>query len=107
MQMKIQIPDEFELGPHTYNIIRVPEMTLREGLLGQHITNQRVIRLQPNVVDANHPNSEYMQTFYHEKVHAILAVMGEDELNNNEKFVDLFATLLLQTDKSAKWSDEG
>lgn len=101
--MEIVIPNEFQLGPHTIRIVREEGFASRDGLLGQHITNQRVIKLQTYKPEMNNPNSEYMQTFYHEKVHAILSLMGEDDLNNNEKFVDLFASLLLQTDKTAKF----
>ena len=38
-----------------------------------------------------------LDTFYHEKVHAILSAMKEDELNKNEQFVDIFAKLLRQS----------
>lgn len=41
--------------------------------------------------------------FYHEKVHAILDAMRERELNENEKFVDVFAKLLRQSDETAKY----
>ena len=43
------------------------------------------------------------QTFYHEKVHMILFEMQENELSYNEKFVDIFAKLLRQSDETAKY----
>ncbi len=42
-----------------------------------------------------------MDTFYHEKVHMILDSMKEYELSKNEKFVDVFAKLLRQSDQTA------
>ena len=44
-------------------------------------------------------------TFYHEKVHAILEMMRKDDLDNNENFVDTFAKLLRQSDESSEWAD--
>ena len=101
--MKIQIPFSFNLGPHKYDVKFEKGLVQQENLLGQHLTNQRIIRLQAYDSSMNNPPSEYMQTFYHEKVHAILQLMGEEELNNKEKFVDLFASLLLQTDQTAEF----
>lgn len=45
-----------------------------------------------------------IDTFYHEKVHAILDTMYEYELSDNEKFVDTFAKLLRQSEETAKYS---
>lgn len=36
------------------------------------------------------------QNFFHELTHWILYMMNEDDLRNNEKFVDVFATFLHQ-----------
>jgi hypothetical protein len=37
---------------------------------------------------------------YHEVTHAILSLMGEDDLNNNEQFVHQFSLLLHQFEKT-------
>jgi hypothetical protein len=42
------------------------------------------------------------QTFCHELVHCILDKMGEEELNDDERFVDLFGSLLHQAWTSIK-----
>lgn len=42
----------------------------------------------------------YIHTLWHEMVHAILYTMNEDELNENEKFVDMVANLIIQIMKS-------
>lgn len=47
-----------------------------------------------------------LDTFYHEKVHSILAAMREDELNKNEQFVDIFAKLLRQSIETEEYEDK-
>jgi hypothetical protein len=42
------------------------------------------------------------QTIYHEVVHAILESIGENELSANDKFVQNFALLLHQFEKTKK-----
>lgn len=49
------------------------------------------------------PADRIKDCFYHEKVHMILNTMHEDELSNNEKFVDTFAKLLRQSDITAQY----
>ena len=44
-----------------------------------------------------------IDTFYHERTHAILDSMGEHDLSKNEKFVDIFSKLLRQADETAKY----
>lgn len=43
------------------------------------------------------------ETFWHELVHAILRDMKEDELNDNETFVEGFAQRLYKAIKSARF----
>lgn len=42
------------------------------------------------------------QTLYHEVVHAILNILGEDKLNTNEEFVQKVSLLLHQFEKTKK-----
>lgn len=46
--------------------------------------------------DANVSEGCKLNTFYHELTHAILYTMGENELNNNEKFVCAFSSFLTE-----------
>lgn len=48
------------------------------------------------IVRGDLPDVEKQQVFCHELVHAILHKMNEHKLNDNEKFVDLFGSLLHQ-----------
>lgn len=43
------------------------------------------------------------QTLKHEQVHAILDYMGLDDLSADEKFVDLFGSILHQIEKTAEY----
>jgi hypothetical protein len=43
-----------------------------------------------------------LNTFYHELTYAILYTMGENDLNNNEKFVCTFSSLLTEALTTAK-----
>lgn len=47
-----------------------------------------------------------LDTFYHERTHAILDAMNERELSNNEKFVDVFSKLLRQSDETAIYEED-
>ena len=44
-----------------------------------------------------------MDTWYHERTHSILDMMGEHKLSCNEKFVDVFSKLQRQADESAEF----
>ncbi len=44
-----------------------------------------------------------VNTFYHELVHAILTNIGQDELNNDHKFVCSFAALLTEAMRDARF----
>ncbi len=46
-----------------------------------------------------------VNTFYHELIHVILTNMGENELNDNEKFVCSFAGFLTEAMADAKFID--
>jgi len=45
-------------------------------------------------------------TLLHEVVHAVLSDMGEEKLSKDEKFVDLFASMLHQINKTSKFKEE-
>ena len=43
-----------------------------------------------------------IETFYHERTHAILNAMNKKELSEDEGFVDVFSKLLRQADETEK-----
>ena len=101
---KIQIPTSFKLGPHEIKISYEKHMHGKKGLAGSCNSYYNTITLQG--LGNGAPISQQEQTFYHEKVHLILDIMERDELCKDENFVNLFATFLLQTDKTSEHSNE-
>lgn len=102
----ITIPKSFELIDATIYTQFSPEINKYlndKDLYGEADYNQQVIKLASTVGVDLLPNFKILETYYHEKIHFILEAMGEKELRNNEKFVDLFARLLLQTDLTSKY----
>ena len=49
------------------------------------------------------PDDKILDTFYHERTHAILQAMNKKELSANEEFVDVFSKLLRQAIESEKY----
>ena len=94
------IPSKFTLFATEYEVY-YDSFLDGEGLYGQFVPSRNVIRLA--LTHETSPLNPSIQeaTFYHEKVHAILHEMNETELYENEKFVDLFSKLLMQSDKTA------
>ena len=53
-------------------------------------------------INALYPETVQEQAFYHELTHCILFEMGEDELAENERFVQSFSLLLHQAINTLK-----
>jgi hypothetical protein len=100
----MKIPKSFELGSHIIKVIVDSKLMIAKdrwgeaGLIKNNIIISTIHSDQTKIT-----NSMILHTFYHEKIHHILNTMGEKDLCNNEKFVDIFANLLLQSDLSAKY----
>lgn len=97
------IPKSFKLFATTYNVVFDNVYTNSHQVYGEHQYSRHRIVLSD--VDGVEPLSQdrIKDCFYHEKVHAILAMMNEKELNLNEKFVDTFAKLLRQSDETSEY----
>jgi len=100
-KMKKKIPKSFTLGGLDFTV--KTGKVVSEGNLGHtnFLKNELVVKEFYNDVPINKQQQE--QCFYHELVHAILMTMNESELNENEKFVDLFGQFLYQYNKTVKW----
>ena len=85
------IPKEIKLCGLTIEVIVCPTLHKDKGLGG--FSDYPGLRIML-AGDVNEQLQE--QVLYHEIVHFILFVMGEPELRDNEKFVDVFAHLLHQ-----------
>lgn len=86
------IPKSFWLGGLKITVERDDALIESRKVIGEARYSEQKILLDPSVA----PLQTLEQSFTHEMVHWILYVMNEDELRNNEKFVDLFSHFLYQ-----------
>lgn len=86
--IKVEFKDDYCSGANIYGQANHPENTI-------YLTT----RLQSRIIALE--NVEH--TYLHEVVHHILQAMGETELNNSEKFVDLFSGILHQVLTTSKY----
>ena len=96
----MSIPTSFELFGYTYKVELDQEIWDVDENFGEMMWLQKLIKLVPWSKTIKREQVE--QTFYHELVHAILSDMGKVELSRDDEFVDLFAQLLYQYEKSRK-----
>ena len=94
---KSKTPSYFEVGPHKVKI------TFKEYLADDHrglsdFANGTVAVEKPKGATDTYVD----QTLWHEITHWILEVMGEEKLNRDEKFVDLFGSLICQVLRTLK-----
>ena len=90
----MQIPDEFKLAGFTITVVDKENLVEERGIIGEAVYGKQLIYLDRSAA----PVSETIeQAYLHELIHWILYVMNEDQLKDNEKFVDVFAHLLYQT----------
>lgn len=99
----MKIPKRFKLFSTSYNVIFDNKRMNDLDAYGHSDYSTAEIIL--STVDGVHELSEdrIIDTFYHERTHAILDAMHEDELSKNEKFVDVFSKLLRQADESSEF----
>lgn len=99
--MNFKIPSEFSVGGFDYRVERAE--SLRYGEEFGHWTGANcTIKIADAAGGEVLTDARKEQTFFHELVHAILDVIGEAELTDNEKFVDAFAAMLHQAIKTMK-----
>lgn len=99
----MKIPVKFKLFGSTYTVGFKDNLRVLEGAVGQCCYREQKIELEPE--GAAHTKDAVGHTFCHELIHAILNNMGERELNDNEKFVDIFGGMLHQALTSAEYPD--
>jgi hypothetical protein len=99
----MKIPKSFKLFGSTINIKWENKDLNKMGVLGEtHFASSLINLSDTNGLDKLSEDT-IADTFYHEKVHIILDHMGEHSLSENEKFVDVFAKLLRQSDETAQY----
>ena len=97
----MKIPKSFKLFATTINVVFDDERMNNEGFLGLSEIMKSLISLASKHKGEKLENEIVIDAFYHEKVHMILDSMCEFELSKNEKFVEIFSSLLRQSDETS------
>ena len=98
----MNIPKSFQIMGHNIKINLNPSFRLVEGNLGVADYQTCTITLQKDTPEFPISRTALEHTYCHEMVHWILYSMGEEELRENEKFVDLFGGFLHQILNTSK-----
>lgn len=96
---------KFQLGGHDIQVkylstVRDPETGAE--VLGLCNPKQNVISVATHLQGDALSEDVMLHSFFHELAHFLLIMMGEQELNQNEDFVDLLGAFLHQFWKSRK-----
>ena len=98
-----KIPKSFKLFATTIDIVQDNTGLNQRGNYGEASYSESKIRLSTTHGVNNLSKDKIMDTFYHEKIHIILNSMSKRNLSEDENFVEVFAKLLRQSDKTAKY----
>ena len=99
----MKIPKSFQLFANTIEV-EINDKRMNEmNCYGLTEPSKSLISLA--ITNDGHDLSEDIKidTYYHERTHAILWEMGEVDLYENEKFVDIFSKLLRQSENTTKY----
>lgn len=106
----LQIPNQFTLFGHRYTVVFDKDLYEKEGCYGTADDDFKLIRLQPpGEVLKRYEDDGVMkeekfvitdnvviETFFHEVNHIILDAIGENQLSENEKFVNMLGKAWLE-----------
>lgn len=97
----MKIPKEFKLFGTTYKVVWDNKRMNDKNYYGECDYSKSEITLSTTDGTRELSKDKVLDTYYHEKIHAILDMMHERELSKNEQFVDVFAKLLRQSDETS------
>jgi len=114
------IPKEFTLFGHKYTIRLEKDLLEKENCYGNADEDMKLIRLQDigKVIRKYEEDGQVYETeieitentltetFFHEMIHIILDASGEEELSENEKFVNISAKSMLEIYLSSVYEKE-
>lgn len=99
----MNIPKSFELFGQTITTEFVDDLVEKHDAYGLSVFKKNIIQLQAANVGVIRLVTQIEQTFCHELTHNIYSAMGETELCNNEKHIELFSQLLHQALTTQKY----
>jgi len=100
MNGSILIPEKFKLKGELIHVVIDNEYCNEDEIYGEADFTLALITLCNRYKGKALKKSLKEKTFFHELVHMILDAMGQDELNKDEDFVDAFADLWYEFEKS-------
>ena len=89
----MKIPNKIRIGGQDINI-SIKEHLVDEKL-GTMCLASGELEIAEKFQDSKQSESSKINTFIHEVVHGVLNTMGENKLSSDEKFVNTFASLLV------------
>ena len=98
----LPIPHSFMLHGQTIEVKYEDDLSAKESNRGVTLHGYNQIKLQSSVRGEPQPSTWVEQAFCHELVHEILYHMESDK-DEDEKFVNLFASLLHQALTTAEY----
>lgn len=99
----MKIPKYFQILGQEIKVEQVFNLVVKEDADGEHHPRLNKIQIQGDSKVWPRNEDQIGSAYCHELVHTILNSMGEEKLNSNEKFVDLFGNLLYQVIKTSKF----
>lgn len=101
----MKIPNKYKLFDNQYVIESKEDLWDEQNMFtGRHYSGENKIILQTPTQGLCEAIIE--QTFFHELVHSILHKMNENELDENENFVEVFSQLLRQAINTMEFTNE-
>ena len=94
--MKYNIPKKFSIMGKTIAVRDVVDLDHRTDATGEARYRDYEILMQKDTEGVIMPEQKRKNIFWHEVVHWILHEMAEEECRDNEKFVEVFGSLLHQ-----------
>jgi len=100
----MNLPRKLKVGDNWYSI-EVVEAMREKGYMGRVYYPEQKIKIGKKSAanGRKFSKADMHDTFWHEVVHAILADMGEHQLNNNERFVEEFSARLAKAIQTARF----
>lgn len=90
------IPQRFDLAGLTIEVVREDGLVASKKIIGEARYSRQQIAIDTNAA----PEDLTVQSYYHEVVHWLFYILGEDKMRNDEKLVDTLAHLIYQYEKS-------
>ncbi len=93
----MKIPERISIAGITIKTVYDNNLIIEHGKIAEANFGEQIIKVAKNAVQKDNA----MQAYVHEVVHFILFIMGKEELNRDEDFVDMFAHLAYHAIKSS------